>query len=157
MSCDHEDCGVLCDDRILAERLALCQAGGEGRSLTKEHVRAEGLRRIRLERAEQLLRAGQHTRQSVARRTELSHQQVGRLAERIGAEVVQAPPPVAEEEETRRILHLHAEGWSVLSIAKELGCSKSAVARRVSRVRRGAQADLVVRVRRSARAPSSAA
>lgn len=107
MSCDHEDCGVLCDEHILAERLAMRQAGGRGRSLTVERIRAESLLHIRLERAEGLLRAGRHTRHAIAQQTGLSHQQVGQLAKAIGAEVVQAPPPV-DVEETHRIRELHA-------------------------------------------------
>lgn len=43
MSCDHEDSGVLCDDRILA-RLAFDRREA-GWSLTVEHIRVAGLLR----------------------------------------------------------------------------------------------------------------
>lgn len=138
MSCHHEDCGVLCDDSILAERLARRQAGGQYRWLTVDHVRAEGLRAIRTERAIALLRAGGLTRQEIARRSGLGHQAVGRLAEAIGATVVQAPSTL-DEDETRRIETLSDRGWSVRQIAAELGISKSAVSRRLSQGRRREQ------------------
>lgn len=143
MSCDHEDCatiycGVLHDERILAERLARRQAGGRGRSLTVEHIRAEGLLLVRLKRAEEMLRAGSHTRHAVATMTGLSHQAVGRLADAIGAPLVAVVP--VDHAETRRIQELHAQGWSVRAIAAEVGLSKSAVSRRVSHLRRGDRA-----------------
>lgn len=144
MSCEHEDCGLLCDRAILAERLAWRQAGGQCRWLTVDHVRAEGLRAIRTGRAIALLRAGGLTRQEVARRSGLGHQAVGRLAEAIGAAVVQAPSAV-DEDETRRIEALAANGCSQRQIAAELGVSKSAVSRRLSRMRRTEQADCYLR------------
>ena len=133
--CNHEDCGILCDEHILAERLALRQAGGRGRSLTVEHIRAEGLLPIRQARAEQLLRAGHHTRRAIAQQTGLSHQAVGRLAEGIGAPLVTVVH--VDQDQTDRIEELHAEGWSVRRIAAEVGCSKSAVSRRLSQGRQG--------------------
>lgn len=55
---------------------------------------------------------------------------MGRLAEAIGAT---APVFVAvDQDETRRIEELRGQGWSVRAIAAEVGCSKSAVSRRVS-------------------------
>lgn len=138
MSCEHEDCGVLCDDSILAERLAKRQAGGRCRWLTVAHMRAEGLEAIRRERAMALLRAGGMTRHEVARRSGLGHQAVGRLATALGATVAEAC--TVDEDETRRIEALSAEGWSQRQIATELGISKSAVSRRLSRLRRPQQA-----------------
>jgi transposase len=118
MSCDHQDCGILCDESLLAERLDKRQAGGLERSLTVQQVRAEGL-----------LMAGCGSYSEVARRTGLSHQTVGRLAKPLGR-LGAARPGICSDE---AIAALHAEGLSVRAIAHRLGVSKSTVSRSVQR------------------------
>jgi DNA invertase Pin-like site-specific DNA recombinase len=116
--CGHEHCGLLCDDKLLAERLEKRQAGGRERSLNVAHLRAEGL-----------LLAGRQSYSEVARRTGLSHQTVARLGKPMGQ---LGAASVRSSDHDDSIADLHAEGFSVRAIAHRLGVSKSTVARRVS-------------------------
>lgn len=124
--CGHDECGLLCDENVLAERLRSRQLRDEGFSLTLAHVRAEGL-----------LREGRRDFSEVARLTGVHRQTVARMARRLGVTPDRTAPrhvsaPKYGAEVVARIADLHAHGLTVRAIAAELGVPKSVVGRRIA-------------------------